>query len=160
MIMKLRNVVIVVLLVLLAPSAWGQTNNIAAVGVSVNPGGSPQVAGTGLWARSVNAQGTYAFTVVDALPASIKPFTVTTNVSAGIAQKVFSINGVDILVPTAAGISWTGSNTGWAWSTGGMAAFRYKQARILPNVRFLKSSVAGAGAGYAVIAGILFGWGW
>jgi hypothetical protein len=165
-----RNILtIAVLLVVLAfpvcaqappVAAPGQTNNVVAVGVSVNPGGSPQVAGTGLWARLVNSQGTYAFTVVDALPASIKPFTVTTNVSAGIAQKVLTINGVDILVPTAAGISWTGSNTGWAWSTGGMAAFKYKQTRILPNVRFLKSSVSGAGAGYAVIAGILFGWGW
>jgi len=142
------------------PAASTQTNNVAAVGVSVNPGGSPQVAGTGLWARRLNDEGTYAFTIVDALPASVKPFTVTTNVGVGIAQRVFAINKVDIIVPTSAGISWTGNNTGWAWSTGGMAAFRYRQARILPNVRFLKSSVAGSGAGYSVIAGVLFGWGW
>lgn len=150
------------LMLALSAMCFGQTpptSNVAAVGVSVNPGGSPQVAGTGLWARLVNGEGTYAFTVVDALPTSIKPFTVTTNISAGVAQRIFTINGVDILVPTAAGISWTGSNTGWAWSTGGMAAFRYKQARILPNIRFLKSSVS-SGTGYQVVAGVLFGWGW
>jgi hypothetical protein len=137
----------------------GQTANVAAVGVSVNPGGSPQIAGTGLWARLISDQGTYAFTVVDALPASIKPFTVTTQVSAGVAQRIFAINGVDILVPTAAGASWSGTNVGWSWSSGGMAAIKVKNVRVLPNVRFLKSSVSG-GAGYQVIAGCLFGWGW
>lgn len=138
---------------------FGQAANVAAVGLSVNPGGSPQIAGTGLWARLVSGDGTYAFTVVDALPASVKPFTVVTNVSAGLAQKMFTVSGVDILVPTAAGASWTGTNVGWAWSTGGMAAIKVKNVRVLPNIRFLKSSVSG-GAGYQVIAGILFGWGW
>jgi hypothetical protein len=148
------------LFILAAALCFGQTANVAAVGVSINPGGSPQIAGTGLWARLVSGEGTYAFTVVDALPATIKPFTVTTNVSAGIAQKILAIKGVDLLVPTAAGISWNGSNVGWSWNTGGMAAFNYRNVRILPNVRVLKSSVAGAGAGYSPIAGVLFGWGW
>jgi len=138
---------------------FGQASNIAAVGVSYNPGGSPKVAGTGLWARLVAGNGTYAFTVVDALPASVQPFVVTTNIGAGIAQKVFTIKGVDILVPTSAGVSWTGTNLGWAWNSGGMAAFKVGEFRILPNVRFLKSSV-GNGAGYQVVAGCLFGWGW
>ena len=150
----------VALLIIAASLMLGQTANVAAVGVSANPGGSPQVAGTGLWARLVSGQGTYAFTVVDALPASVKPFTVTTNVSAGIAQKFYTIKGVDLIVPTAAGVSWSGTNVGWAWSGGGMAAFKVGQARVLPNVRFLKSSVAGAGAGYQVIVGCLFGVGW
>lgn len=135
-----------------------QTQNVAAVGVSFNPGGSPKVAGTGLWARLVSGNGTYAYTVVDALPSSAKPYTITTQVSAGMAQKLFSINGIDILVPTAAGVSWTGTNVGWSWTSGGIVAIKYKQARIMPNVRFLKSSVSN-GAGYQVIAGILFGWG-
>jgi hypothetical protein len=149
-----------ILFLLAAVLCCGQTANIAAVGVSVNPGATPAVAGTGLWARLVSGQGTYAFTVVDALPASVKPFTVTTNISVGIAQKIYTTKGVDLIVPTAAGISWTGANVGWAWSGGGMAAFKVGQARILPNVRFLKSSVAGAGAGYSVIVGCLFGIGW
>ena len=149
-----------ILFLLAAGLMFGQTANVAAVGVSVNPGATPAVAGTGLWARLISGQGTYAFTVVDALPATVKPFTVTTNISAGIAQKVYTIKGIDLIVPTAAGVSWTGTNVGWSWNAGGMAAIKVGQARVLPNVRFLKSSVAGAGAGYSVIVGCLFGIGW
>src|SRR5512143_553779 len=91
----------VVLLILLVALAFCQepSNNFAAVGVSVNPGATPAIAGTGLWARLINKDtATYGFTVVDALPVSIKPFTVSTQVSAGIAQKLVTVKGVDIMV--------------------------------------------------------------
>lgn len=150
------------LLILSVALALGQTpvNNLAMVGVSANPGATPIVAGTGLWARLVKADtGTYAFAVVDALPTSVQPFVVTTQVGTGIAQRLVTINGVvDLVIPTAAGISWTGTNVGWAWSSGGAAVVHWGRFRILPNVRFVKSSVSGAG--YQVIAGALFGWGW
>lgn len=130
-----------------------------AVGASGNTGGSPAIAGTALYAHAVSGSGTYAFTVVDALPNSLKPFTVTTNISAGVAQQVFTLKNIPILVPTSAGISFTGSNTGWAWSTGGTAVIKLKGSWYLfPTVRVAKSSVSN-GTGYQLIPGLLIGWG-
>ncbi len=156
----MRIIMLLVLAATLALCQTPSTNNFAAAGVSVNPGATPAIAGTGLWARLLNKDTTtYAFTVVDALPVSVKPFQVNTQVSAGIAQKLLSIRGVDILVPTAAGVSWSGNNVGWSWSSGGAAVVKVGQGRILPNVRFIKSSNSG-GAGYQIICGILIGVGW
>lgn len=137
--------------------------NLYGAGVSYNSGASPAVAGTALYAHKIDAlkdsTGSYAFTVVDALPVSVKPFTVNTSFGAGIAQKVFTIGKVPVFVPTSAGISYNGSNTGWAWTTGGMAVINLKgNWKLLPNVRIVKSSVS-AGAGYQPVAGIAIGWG-
>ena len=152
---------IAMLFLLAAGLMFGQTANVAAVGVSVNPSASPKVAGTGLYAKLVSGDGTYLFTIIDALPASAKPFTVTTNVGGGVAQKVATIQGVPVYVPTSVGVSWTGKNLGWSWNTGGMAVIKVKgEVRIMPNVRVLKSSISGADTGYQVIGGVLFGWGW
>lgn len=137
-----------------------QLSNVYAAGISYNPGGSPSIAGTGLYAHLINdGSGTYAFTVVDALPISNKPFTVNTNFGAGIAQKIFTIGKVPVLIPTSAGISYNGTNTGWAWSTGGMLSIKIKDNwHVFPNVRVQKSSVSN-GAGYTPVSGLLFGWG-
>lgn len=153
-----------VALLIVTGAAFAQTStpsNLAAVGVSYQPGASPAVAGTGLYARLLSTTtNTWAFTALDALPATIKPFTVTTDTAVGVAQKVVTINGVDIYIPTAAGISWTGQNTGWNWSTGGLAVVKLGSSswRLLPNVRVVKNSVGGQG--YGVIAGVLVGWNW
>jgi hypothetical protein len=134
-------------------------SNIYAGGISFNSGASPRIAGTGLYARLLSdGSGTYAFTVVDALPATVKPFTVTTNIGAGVAQKLFSIGKVPIFMPASAGISFNGTNTGWAWSGGALASIKVKNNwHVYPNVRFVKSSVSN-GTGYQPIAGLLFGW--
>ena len=134
--------------------------NIYAAGVSYNVGGSPAVAGTGLYARLVSAStGTYAFTVVDALPNTQQKYTVNTNLGVGIAQQVATIAKVPIYIPTSAGVSYTGANTGWAWSTGGMAVIGLKGGyKVMPNVRLVKSSVSN-GSGYQPVIGVLFGWG-
>lgn len=135
-------------------------SNIYAAGVSFNQSATPQIAGTGLYARIVDAStSTYAFTAIDALPASIKPFTVSTNIGAGIAQKVLTIGKAQVFIPTAAGISFNGSNTGWQWNGGALVSIPIKgQFRIMPVARFLKSSVSG-GSTYQPIIGVLFGWG-
>lgn len=136
-------------------------SNIGGVGVSYNPGGSPSIAGTGLYARLMNTStGTWAFIVNDALPTTLKPFTVTSNIGAGVAQRVVIINGIPIYIPTTAGISWTGSNTGWQWSTGGLAVIGIKGGwKLLPSLRVLKSSVNN-NSGYQVIGGLGIGWEW
>lgn len=140
--------------------AQDSPSNIYAAGISFNNNGSPAVAGTGLYARLINdGMGTYAFTVVDALPQNTKPFTVTSNFGAGIAQRAFLIGNVPIYIPSSAGISFNGTNTGWAWSTGALASVKLKgNWRVFPNVRIVKSSVTN-GTGYQPIVGVLFGWG-
>lgn len=143
-------------------AAFGQSplpSNVYAGGVSFNSSASPRIAGTGLYARLLSdSTGTYAFTVFDGLPTTVKPFTVTSNLGVGVAQKLFSAGKIPIFAPTSAGISWNGINTGWQWNTGAMASIRLKNNwHIYPNVRVLKSSV-GNGSGYQPIVGVLIGW--
>lgn len=134
--------------------------NLYAGGVSWNGASSPSVAGSGLYAHLIAGTGTYAFTHVDAVPASVKPFTVTTNIGAGVAQKVATIGKYNVYVPTAAGISFNGQNAGWQWNTGAGVAIPVgtKGYYLMPTVRVLQSNVSG-GAGVQPIVGLLFGWG-
>ena len=133
--------------------------NLYAAGVSWNSSATPAIAGTGLYARKIADTGTYAFTAIDAVPNTLKPFTVTTNIGAGLAQRIVTIGKVPIFIPTAAGISFNGSNTGWQWNTGAMASIKLKgNYYLLPTVRLVKSSVSN-GSGYQPIVGVLFGWG-
>jgi hypothetical protein len=143
-----------------APAVTAPATNLYALGVSYNQGAAPAVAGTALYARLVAGSSTYAFTLIDVLPSATKPYTVSTNIGAGIAQQVATIDGVAIFVPTAAGISLTGTNAGWSWSTGAMAVVKLPKPGfyLLPSVRLLKSSVSG-GTGYQPVIGIDFGWG-
>lgn len=140
-------------------------SNIYAAGVSYGVNATPAVSGTALYAKLLpigsdgNTSKTYLFTAVDGVPNSLKPFTVTTNIGAGIAQKIVTIGKVPVFMPTAAGISWSGTNTGWQWNGGALAAIHIKGAYyVMPTVRFLKSSVSN-GTGYQPIVGLLFGWG-
>lgn len=145
-----------------APAPATQIQNLYGAGISYSVGGSPAVAGTGLYAHQVSADtapNLYAFTAVDALPNTLKPFTVSTNIGAGIAEKIATVGKIPIFMPTAAGISFNGSNTGWQWNGGVLASIHIKnQYYLMPTVRFLKSSVSN-GSGYQPIVGVLFGWG-
>lgn len=134
-------------------------NNSYTAGVSFNGGASAPVAGTLTYEHKL-ADNTQAFTVVDILPATVKPFTVTTNVGFGVAQKVLTIKQFPVFIPTTAGPSVSGSNVGWAWTTGGATIFKPKQLPagwfLMPTVRVLKSSVSG-GSGYQPIFGLQIG---
>ena len=133
--------------------------NLYAAGGSYNFNATPAVAGTALYAHYVASPGTYAFTVIDALPNNTKPFVVTSNIGVGLAQKMFAIGKVSLFMPTAAGISWTGTNTGWQWTGGATVTIPLKHnLYLMPTVRFLKSSISG-GSGYQPVCGLLFGWG-
>lgn len=145
-----------------APVSQAQTTtNLYAAGVSYNHAATPTVAGTALYAHAISPDttgGMQAFTVLDILPTG-ETLNVTTNIGAGVATKVATIGTLPIYVPTDAGITLTGVNTGWNWSGGVMTSYRLpnRNVYILPSVRFLKSSVGGGG--YQLIPGILFGWG-
>ena len=143
-----------------ATSLFSQTfTKVYAGGISANPNAGIKIAGTGLFAQQVKDSNTYAFAVVDALPTTIQPFIVTTQFSGGIAQKILTINNIPIFIPTSAGVSYNGTNVGWAWTTGGLASVRVKgNWLVMPNLRLVKSSVSN-GTGYQVIAGLLIGWG-
>jgi hypothetical protein len=152
---------ILALVLALSASCFAQTpiQNLYAAGGSYNFNATPAVAGTALYARYVASPGTYAFTVIDVLPGTVKPWTVTSNIGLGLAQKMFSIGKVNVFMPTAAGISWTGSNTGWEWTGGAAVTVPISHNfYLMPTCRFLKSSVSG-GTGYQPVLGVLLGWG-
>jgi hypothetical protein len=150
---------VIALFISLAAQAQAPVQNLYAIGGSYNINARPSVAGTALYAHYVAGPGTYAFAAIDALPGTIKPFAVTSNVGAGVAQKLFSVGRVGLYLPTAAGISWTGANTGWQWSGGAAVTVRLKGSfGVMPTVRFLKSSVSG-GSGYQPVIGLLFSFG-
>lgn len=159
--------VVAILALLFAMPAFAQTapapqiQNVYAAGVSWNQSATPAVAGTALYAHALDSSGTYAFTAIDILPTSTKPFTVTTNIGVGVAQKIFSIGKIPIFVPTTAGVSWSGTNTGWAWSTGGLASIKLGKKsswHMFPMFRVARSNVS-SGSGVQPIIGIAFGWG-
>jgi len=151
---------IVLALLALPLAVHAQITGIYAAGASYAPGAQQPLAVTGFASHAVSSDttGTQAFVVADAIPTSTKPLVVSTNIGTGIAQKAVTIGKVDIYIPTSAGISWTGKNTGWQWSSGAMAPIPFKGFLIMPNVRFLKSSVSN-GSDYQVIFGVLFGLG-
>ena len=143
------------------PAPAPATPNIFGAGISWNQSASAsasqQFAGTLFYARQQTEAGTYAFTVVDAVPTTFKPFTVTTNFGIGIGQRVFQLSKWTVYGTVAAGPSWSGSNTGWAWTGGGMAIHPLKGAWwIGPEARLVRSSVNNNN-GNQFIFGVVFG---
>lgn len=149
---------------LLCIPAQAQESNLYFAGAAYTQGGDHPITGSALWAHSINANGTAAFTAIDIIPASVKPFTFTTNIGVGISQRIATIDGVSIYVPTSAGISFTGNNTGFGWATGLGAPVKIKAGKdgwtwyAMPTLRVAKSTVSG-GSGYQPIFGVLFGGG-
>jgi hypothetical protein len=156
---KISPLVLAVFAVVTICAAQTPVQNLYAVGGSYNINATPSIAGSALYAHlTIPSTSTYTFTAVDVLPTPSKPFTVTSNIGAGLAQKIFSISKADLYTPTTAGVSWTGSNTGWQWTGGAAAVIPIKRNFCLvPTVRFLKSSVSG-GTGYQPIVGLSIGW--
>lgn len=143
-----------------AAFAQSAPTNIYAAGVSANPGESPSVAGTVLWAHAVNASGTYAGTILDILPQTVKPITVNTNIGAFVAQKVTSIGKFDVYATGSTGISMTGTATGWTASGGGAVIIPTKSPNlsVMVGARVSNSNVSGK-SGKQIIPGVAVVWG-
>lgn len=150
---------LICLLLIIAGVMYAETpSSIYAAGISYNPSASPSIAGTALYAKKAT-ESTYAFTIVDALPTTLEPFVVTTQVGGGIAQRVLTLGGVGLYIPGSVSLSYSSTNVGWGYSTGGMAIISLKDNwRLMPNVRVMKSSISN-GTGYQLIVGTLIGWG-
>jgi hypothetical protein len=133
--------------------------NMYAVGVPYSVNANPALAGEAIYAHLMNDAGTYGFTNIIALPNSVKPFTVTSNVGVGVAQKVATIANIPVYAPVGIGPSWTGSNIGYQYNAGFLASIHIKNDYyFLPSFRFVKSSVSN-GTGYQPTIGLDFGWG-
>jgi hypothetical protein len=164
----------VLFVLLLGAVALGQTAtpaptvlpplNIWGVGLSWNQGASSalsqQFAGTAFYAREQNTAGTYLYTMFDVVSTTVKPLTVTTNTGIGLGQKITTVAGWTIYATATAGPSWTGSNAGWNWTGGGMAAHAIGKSKwnIIPMIRTVKSSVNN-NSGYQLIFSLGFGTG-
>jgi hypothetical protein len=133
-------------------------NNIYAVGANYSINAQPGIAGSLLYARQMLPDSdTWAFTNADFVPNTVKPFTVTNNVGAGIAQRVAILGNVPVYCISGAGVSWSGTNTGFEFNGGCMATIKLKNGLLLmPAGRFLKSSVSN-GSGYQPIIGLYVG---
>jgi hypothetical protein len=156
----MKNFILFLLVIITSPIiAQTPILNFYGAGGSYNFNAQPNIAGTALYAHYITSPGTYAFTVIDVLPNTVKPFTVTSNIGAGLAQKIFTIGKASLIMPTTAGISWSGTNTGWQWTGGGGVMVQVKDSfYVMPTVRFLKSSISD-GSGYEPVLGVLFCWG-
>lgn len=137
-----------------------QLTDIYGIGLSANPGQQPSVSGTALWAHRLNDAGTYAGSIVDFLPQTVKPIVVNTNVGAFVAQKVATIAGHDLYATGSTGIGVSGGNVGWNYTGGGAMFFKLPKPNwfLSANVRFSKSTVTGA-TGFQLIPGVQINWG-
>lgn len=143
------------------PAPTSSLQNLYTVGVNASPGAGTPVDGSFMWAHNLNdSTGTFGFTLVDIVPATLKPFTVVTNTSLGVAQKLATIAGKEIYGTAGAGLSMSGTATGYNYNFGAALPLRYKQTNwyIVPVVRVLKTNVPN-GNGYQPIFGLHFGWG-
>jgi hypothetical protein len=163
----MRNIILTLsLLVITAVAAFGQTDqtNVYGFGIAWDQSASnitsQQYAVTAMYARAQTEKGTYAFTALDIVPTSVKPVTVTTQTSVGVAQRVLTLNGWNFYATGATGPSWSGTNAGWAWIMGGMATHSIGKTgwKVMPNIRTIKSSINN-NSGYQLIFGCMFGFG-
>lgn len=141
-------------------AVWAQApqpGQFAAVGLSYNQGAKPAMAATGLLAIPAGKD-TYWYTMLDALPSTTKPFTVTNQFSTGLARRIATVGNTSVFMPTTAGVAWNGTNTGWSWSTGLVAVRPWHGVYLMPNVRMIKSSV-NEHTNYQVVGGVMVGFG-
>jgi hypothetical protein len=118
-------------------------NDYVAAGVSWNQYASPQINGNLLYGKKLTDANTYSFSFVDVVSKSLKPFTVTTAISSGLAQYLKTIGPARCFVVTTVGVAAGGDNVGYVWTGGGAFAIPIGRGfSLMPNVRVLKSSLS------------------
>jgi hypothetical protein len=88
---------------------------------------------------------------------SVKPFTVTTSITTGVAQHIKTVGIARIFLLTTAGVAAGGDNVGYSWTAGGAVAIPIgkKGWAVVPMVRVIKSSLTD----FQGIYGVNVGWG-
>jgi hypothetical protein len=128
------------------PTRDSLPGNIYAFGLTYNPNASPVVAGTGLYGRLVDNKGTYAVAVLDVVPTTAQPYTITTNPSAGVAQEFYAHANLKVFVTPSAGLSYSGTNTGYSYAMGGLITYDLSPSYALGfGGRLFKSNISGSG---------------
>jgi len=144
----------------LLPSAFAQAppapSQFVAAGANFNQYSAPQISGSLLYAHRV-AGDTFSFSLVDVVSKTVKPFTVQTAISTGVAQHLVDVGRGHVYAVTTVGLAAGAENIGGAW-TGGGAVIVPLGARgwaIILSARTLKTSLAGWQGMY----GLGLGWG-
>jgi hypothetical protein len=151
-----RQLFIVCFLFYVCPCLAQLPSDYVAAGVAWNQYSAPQIAGTLLYAHQLQA-GLFSFNLVDVTSKTVKPFTVQTAISTGLAQHVRDIGPGRLFVTTTAGLAAGGENVGWAWSAGGAVAIPINKHgwTLLGSARVLKASIGD----FQAIYGLAIGWG-
>jgi hypothetical protein len=136
-------------------SAQGPAQFVAA-GANFNQYSAPQISGSLLYAHRV-AGDTFSFSLVDITSKTVRPFTVQTAISTGVAQHLVDVGRGHVYAVTTVGLAAGAENVGGAW-TGGGAVIVPLGARgwaVIFSARTLKTSLAGWQGMY----GLGVGWG-
>lgn len=142
-----------------APADAPLLKNVYFAGFAYNPAGSPKVAGDFGYGRLLDSAGTYSFSSVDVLPLKGQPSAVSTTISTGVAQKVFSLGKAKAFVLSQIGFQTDGKNAGWDWNGGVALDYPLKGGfGVLPALKFDKGS-ATENYGYRYIASLNFRFG-
>lgn len=143
------------------PNSLAPLSNFYGGGLSYINGGNPALSGTLIYAHPASTStGTYLVTIVDVIPVATKPFTVNTNIGAGVAQRVATIASHDIYGITSLSLSEDSTNVGYSFTAGGGMPFKLKTSNwyAMPILRVYKSSITGS-QGFMPQLGVVFAWG-
>jgi hypothetical protein len=105
-------------------------NEFVGFGASYNQQLSPPVSGWGVYAKKITDK-TYSFNVVDITSKTLKPFTVQTVTSTGIAQYIGSYSKMKVFGIINAGVAAAESNVGFGYSGGVAFTTKIKDNIIL-----------------------------
>jgi hypothetical protein len=130
--------------------------DVVAMGAAWNQQAAPQINGMLVYATRI-AEGLYSFNLVDITPSTYKPFTITTNITIGLAQYMRTVGPARIYTVATAGVGAGGNTAGLAWTAGGVAMVPVgkKGLCLLLSVRALKNTMSD----FQGVYGIAIGWG-
>jgi len=129
-----------------APTLTSLPNNIYAFGPTFNPNATPVISGTAFYGRKLDDKGTYAIAGMDIMTGSTAPFTVTSNPFTGVAQQFYSSGRLHVFATPSAGLSYSGTNTGYSYALGGLIVYDLSPSYALGfGGRAFKSNISNSG---------------
>lgn len=171
------KILLAVVLMFTAALALGQTTAVSTAhltdlygaGGAYSPNATPVGSAIAFEAHKLNASGTWSFTEFLAVPqlpsktaaGTPTPFTMSSNVGTGVAQKFADFGAIPIYTTGTAGISWTGQDTSWQLNYGFMPVIPLKGKMagwyVLPFVQGMSGGSTIGGTRFEV--GFAMAWG-